>query len=73
MGALHSENPEDWSNVINRTWVDVRRHAANVGDRWTAEEVELQMGLWEIRLEEFSDRQVGKDAMKPNCPLLADA
>ena len=56
MGEPHSENPEEWSNVINRTWVDVRRHAANVRHRWTAEEVELQMRLWEIQLEKSTDR-----------------
>jgi len=53
---LRPENPEDWPNVINRTWVDVRRHAVNVKHRWTAEEVELQMRLWEIQLEKSTDR-----------------
>ena len=43
MGEPQSEDPEKWPNVINRTWVDVRRHAANVAHVWTAEEVELQM------------------------------
>jgi len=56
MGEPRSENPEVWPNVINRTWVDVRRHAANVKHRWTAEEVELQMRLWEIQLEKTTDR-----------------
>jgi len=56
MGEPHSEDSENWPNVINRTWVDVRRHAANVKHRWTAEEVELQMRLWEIQLEKSSDR-----------------
>lgn len=56
MGEPHSENPEEWPNVINRTWVDVRRHAENVKHVWTAEEVELQMRLWEIQLEKSTDR-----------------
>lgn len=56
MGEPYSEDPEKWPNVINRTWVDVRRHAANVKYRWTAEEVELQMRLWEIQLEKSTDR-----------------
>jgi hypothetical protein len=56
MGAPHSDNPEEWPNVINRTWIDVRRHAANVRHVWTAEEVELQMRLWEIQLEKSTDR-----------------
>ncbi len=56
MGEPHSEDPEKWPNVINRTWVDVRRHAANVKHRWTAEEVDLQMRLWEIQLEKSTDR-----------------
>lgn len=56
MGDPQSEDPEQWPNVINRTWVDVRRHAANVKHRWTAEEVELQMRLWEIQLEKATDR-----------------
>jgi len=63
MGAPQSENPEEWPNVINRTWVDVRRHAANVKHVWTAEEVELQMRLWEIQLEKTTDRL--KSATKP--------
>lgn len=56
MGESQSEDQEKWPNVINRTWVDVRRHAANVQHRWTAEEVELQMRLWEIQLEKSTDR-----------------
>lgn len=56
MGEPHSEDPEKWPNVINRTWVDVRRHAENVKHRWTDEEVELQMRLWEIQLEKSTDR-----------------
>ncbi len=56
MGEPHAEDSEKWPNVINRTWVDVRRHAANVKHRWTAEEVELQMRLWEIQLEKSTDR-----------------
>ena len=63
MGAPGSKNPEDWPNVINRTWVDVRRHAENVKHRWTAEEVELQMRLWEIQLEKSTDRP--KSETKP--------
>lgn len=56
MGDPRSEDPEQWPNVINRTWVDVRRHAANVSGSWTPEEAELQMRIWEIRLEETTDR-----------------
>jgi len=56
MGEPHSDDPEKWPNVINRTWVDVRRHATNVKHHWTAEEVELQMRLWEIQLEKSTDR-----------------
>ena len=56
MGEPSSEDPEKWPNVINRTWVDVRRHAENVRHRWTDEEVELQMRLWEIQLEKATDR-----------------
>ncbi len=62
MGEPHSEDPEKWPNVINRTWVDVRRHAANVKHRWTAEEVELQMRLWEIQLEKSTDRPKSETA-----------
>lgn len=57
MGNPQSENPEEWPDVINRTWVDVRRHAENVRHVWTAEEVELQMRLWEIQLEKSSKYQ----------------
>lgn len=56
MGEPYSEDPEKWPNVINRTWVNVRRHAENVRHRWTEEEVELQMRLWEIQLEKSTDR-----------------
>jgi hypothetical protein len=56
MGEPYSEDSEKWPNVVNRTWLDVRRHAANVEHRWTAEEVELQMRLWEIQLEKSTDR-----------------
>jgi hypothetical protein len=56
MGDPYSEDPEQWPNVINRTWVDVRRHAANVEHVWTAEEIELQKRLWEIQLEKTTDR-----------------
>lgn len=55
MGEPNSEDPEKWPNVINRTWVDVRRHASNVKHRWTPEEIELQMRLWEIQLEKSTD------------------
>jgi hypothetical protein len=58
MGEPSSDDPEKWPNVINRTWLDVRRHAENVKHRWTAEEVELQMRIWEIQLEKSTD--VGK-------------
>jgi len=57
MGEPYSEDPKEWPNVINRTWVDVKRHAANVRHRWTAEEVELQMRLWEIQLEKATGRR----------------
>jgi hypothetical protein len=56
MGDPGSDDPGQWPNVINRAWVDVRRHAENVRHRWTAEEVELQMRLWEIQLEKSTDR-----------------
>jgi hypothetical protein len=56
MGDPHSKDSKDWPNVINRTWVDVRRHAENVRHRWTPEEIELQMRLWEIQLEKNTDR-----------------
>jgi len=57
MGDPYSDDPEKRPNVINRSWVDVRRHAENVRHRWTAEEVELQMRLWEIQLEKATDRR----------------
>ena len=57
LGNPYSENPEDWPNVINRTWVDVRRHAANVKHKWSAEEVELQQRIWEIQLEKSTDKK----------------
>ena len=56
LGDPRSEDPEQRPNVINRTWVDVRRHAANVVNSWTPEELELQMRIWEIRREETTDR-----------------
>ena len=40
MGDPYSDDPEQRPNVINRTWVNVRKHAANVRHRWTEEEVE---------------------------------
>jgi hypothetical protein len=60
MGEPQAEDQEKWPNVINRTWVDVRRHAENVRHVWTAEEVELQMRLWEIQLEKSTDRLKSK-------------
>ena len=51
MGNPYSEDPEEWPNVINRVWLDVRRHEENVKHVWTPEEVELQKRLWEIQLE----------------------
>ncbi|MFZ5809279.1 MAG: hypothetical protein ACOY16_08350 [Chloroflexota bacterium] len=60
MGEPYSKDPKMWPNVINRTWVDVRRHAENVKHRWTKEEVELQMRLWEIQLEKSTDRYKSK-------------
>jgi hypothetical protein len=62
MGDPGSEDPEEWPNVINRTWVDVRRHADNVKHVWTAEEVDLQMRLWEIQLEKSTDLPKHKSA-----------
>jgi hypothetical protein len=58
MGDPDSADPAEWPNVINRTWVDVRRHAENVKHVWSAEEVELQMRLWEVRLEKATDRKI---------------
>lgn len=63
MGEPYSKDSEKWPNVINRTWVDVRRHALNVKHRWTAEEVELQMRLWEIQLEKSTDRPKSKTTL----------
>lgn len=60
MGEPYSDDPELRPNVINRTWVDVRRHAENVKHRWTEEEVELQQRLWEIQLEKSTDRNKPK-------------
>lgn len=57
MGEPQSKDQKNWPDVINRTWVDVRRHAANVKHVWTAEEVELEMQLWEIQLEKSTDRR----------------
>lgn len=51
MGDPNSDDPEQQPNVINRTWVDVRRHAENVAHTWTAEEVELQKRIWQIQQE----------------------
>jgi hypothetical protein len=56
MGDPYSADPEQQPNVINRTWTDVRRHADNVKHRWTPEEVELQMRIWEIQLEKKKQR-----------------
>ena len=56
MGNPYSDDPQELPNVINRTWVEVRRHAENVRHVWPAEEVELQMRLWEIQLEKSSGR-----------------
>lgn len=51
MGDPYSEDPEEQPNVINRAWLDVRRHRQNVAHVWTEEEVELQERLWEIQME----------------------
>lgn len=64
MGDPKSSNPEEWPNVINRTWIDVRRHADHVRHVWTAEEVELQMRLWEIQLETTTDRRKHNNSTK---------
>jgi hypothetical protein len=56
MGDSYSDDPEQHPNVINRSWVDVRRHAENVSHVWTPEEVELQVRIWEIQLEKSTDR-----------------
>ncbi|HQH22579.1 MAG TPA: hypothetical protein PLJ89_10925 [Thermoleophilia bacterium] len=56
MGDPYSRDPEQRPNVINRTWLDVRRHEENVRyGSWTDEEIELQKRIWEIRLEETTD------------------
>ena len=51
MGEPTSDDPEKWPNVINRTWLEIAKHAENVKHVWTAEEVELQKRIWEIQLE----------------------
>jgi hypothetical protein len=51
MGNPYSEEPAEQPNIINRTWLDVRRHSENVKHVWTPEEVELQMRIWEIQLK----------------------
>jgi hypothetical protein len=51
MGNPDSQNPDDWPNVINRCWVDLRKHAANVAHTWTPEEIQLQIRIWQIQLE----------------------
>jgi hypothetical protein len=57
MGDPYSSDPEEQPNVINRTWVDVRRHEENVRyGSWTDEEIELQKRIWEIQLEKTTDR-----------------
>lgn len=55
MGDPYSDNPDEQPNVINRSWVDVKRHAENVKHVWTEEEVELQTRIWEIQLEKKTD------------------
>ena len=56
MGDPYSSDPEQQPNVINRTWVDVRRHEENVRyGSWTEEVIELQQRLWEIQLEKTTD------------------
>ncbi|HMN11981.1 MAG TPA: hypothetical protein PKD55_06615 [Bellilinea sp.] len=54
MGDPYSSDPAEQPNIINRTWLDVKRHAENVKHRWTPEEVELQTRIWEIQLEKKS-------------------
>jgi hypothetical protein len=56
MGEPYSKDPKEWPDVINRTWVDVKRHAENVKHVWSPEEVKLQSRLWEIQLEKSTDR-----------------
>ena len=58
MGDPNSDDPEKQPNVINRTWVDVKRHAENVKHTWTPEEVELQKRIWEIQQEKREKRVV---------------
>lgn len=56
MGDPYSSDPEEQPNVINRTWLDVRRHEENVRYySMTKEEIELLKRIWEIRLEETTD------------------
>lgn len=68
MGDPSSADPEQWPNVINRTWVDVRRHAANVAHVWTPEEVELQQRIWEIQLEKVTDHPKSEATPKVSEP-----
>jgi len=65
MGNPNSDYPEDWPNVINRTGEDARHHAADVSHRWTGEEVELQMRIWEIQIEKQTIK------IKPKNDLVA--
>ena len=51
MGNPESDSPEDWPDVINHCWVDIRKHAENVAHTWTPEEVQLQMRIWEYTIE----------------------
>jgi hypothetical protein len=60
MGDPASADPERWPDVINRVWVEVRRHAENVKHRWTPEEVQLQQRLWEIQLKKAAGKGKGK-------------
>lgn len=56
MGDPYSSDPDKRPNVINRTWLDVRRHEENLRySSMTAEEIELLKRIWEIRLEETTD------------------
>lgn len=54
MGDPYSPDLAEQPNVINRTWLDVRRHRENVAHVWTGEEVRLQERLWEIQAEKRS-------------------
>lgn len=56
MGNPYSSNPDGHPNIINRNWLDVRKHRENVSHVWTAEEVELQMRLWEIQMEKAANK-----------------